>query len=142
MPLWAWGVGHIAFQGDILTITGIVLSMVIPTGVTSVIWVSIYKGNIPLTLSIILIDTILSPVIVPYFLSLLIGEKVEMDFLGIMQGLVDDCTAITGRNVTKSIFKKGYDEEVEHEIGSLFKNFPRHCRYAKRCYCRTLFKRC
>lgn len=88
MPLWAWGVGHIAFQGDILTITGIVLSMVIPTGVTSVIWVSIYKGNIPLTLSIILIDTILSPVIVPYCLSILIGEKVEMDFLGIMQGLV------------------------------------------------------
>jgi predicted Na+-dependent transporter len=88
MPLWAWGVGHIAFQGDILTITGIVLSMVIPTGVTSVIWVSIYKGNIPLTLSIILIDTILSPVIVPYCLSFLIGEKIEMDFLGIMQGLV------------------------------------------------------
>jgi predicted Na+-dependent transporter len=88
MPLWAWGVGHIVFQSDILTITGIVLSMVIPTGVTSFIWVSIYKGNIPLTLSIILIDTILSPVIVPYCLSLLIGEKIEMDFLGIMQGLV------------------------------------------------------
>lgn len=88
MPLWAWGVGHIAFQSDILTITGIVLSMVIPTGVTSFIWVSIYKGNIPLTLSIILIDTILSPVIVPYCLSFLIGEKIEMDFLGIMQGLV------------------------------------------------------
>lgn len=87
MPLWAWGVGHIAFQGDILTITGIVLSMVIPTGVTSFIWVSIYKGNIPLTLSIILIDTILSPIIVPYCLSFLIGERIEMDFLGIMQGL-------------------------------------------------------
>jgi predicted Na+-dependent transporter len=88
MPLWAWSVGHLAFQGDILTITGIVLSMVIPTGVTSVIWVSIYKGNIPLTLSIILFDTILSPVIVPFCLSFLIGEKIEMDFLGMMQGLV------------------------------------------------------
>jgi predicted Na+-dependent transporter len=87
MPLWAWSVGHIAYQSDILTITGIVLSMVIPTGVTSFIWVSIYKGNIPLTLSFILIDTILSPLIVPYCLSLLIGEKIEMDFWGIMQGL-------------------------------------------------------
>ncbi|WP_045517043.1 bile acid:sodium symporter family protein [Neobacillus niacini] len=88
MPIWAWGVGHIAFPGDIFTITGIVLGMAIPTGVTSFIWVSIYKGNIPLTLSLILIDTILSPLIVPYCLSVLIGEKIEMDFLGIMQGLV------------------------------------------------------
>lgn len=88
MPAWAWGVGHITFNEDIFTITGIVLGMAIPTGVTSFIWVSIYKGNIPLTLSIILIDTILSPLIVPYCLSFLIGEKIEMDFLGIMQGLV------------------------------------------------------
>ncbi len=88
MPIWAWGVGHITFKEDILTITGIVLGMSIPTGVASFIWVSIYKGNIPLTLSFILIDTILSPLVVPYCLSLLIGQKIEMDFFGIMQGLV------------------------------------------------------
>jgi predicted Na+-dependent transporter len=88
MPIWAWGVGHITFQDDIFTITGIVLGMAIPTGITSFIWVSIYKGNIPLTLSIILIDTLLSPLIVPYCLSLLIGEKIEMDIVGIMKGLV------------------------------------------------------
>jgi predicted Na+-dependent transporter len=88
MPIWAWGIGHITFQDDIFTITGIVLGMAIPTGITSFIWVSIYKGNIPLTLSIILIDTLLSPLIVPYCLSLLIGEKIEMDIVGIMKGLV------------------------------------------------------
>lgn len=87
MPIWAWSVGHITFNEDILTITGIVLGMSIPTGVASFIWVSIYKGNIPMTLSFILIDTILSPLIVPYCLSFLIGEKIEMDFFGIMQGL-------------------------------------------------------
>lgn len=88
MPIWAWGVGHITFPDDIFTITGIVLGMAIPTGITSFVWVSIYKGNIPLTLSIILIDTILSPLIVPYCLSFLIGEKIEMDMVGIMKGLV------------------------------------------------------
>src|SRR4051794_2848023 len=56
MPIWAWGIGHIAFSGDVYTITGLILAMVIPTGVTSFIWVSIYKGNIPLVLSLILID--------------------------------------------------------------------------------------
>src|SRR4051794_37133556 len=37
MPLWAWTVGLIAFNGDGLTITGIVLGAVIPTGITSFI---------------------------------------------------------------------------------------------------------
>jgi bile acid:Na+ symporter, BASS family len=88
MPIWAWAVGHVAFQGDVLTITGIVLGMVIPTGITSFVWVSIYKGNIPITLSVILLDTMLSPLIVPFSLSLLIGEKVEMDTMSIMTGLL------------------------------------------------------
>ncbi len=61
------------------SITGLVLGMVIPTGVTSFIWVSIYKGNSALTLAIILIDSLLSPFIVPYSLSLFVGQKVEMD---------------------------------------------------------------
>ncbi|WP_342429751.1 bile acid:sodium symporter family protein [Neobacillus sp. FSL H8-0543] len=88
MPLWAWSVGHIAFQGDVYTITGMILGMVIPTGITSFIWVSIHKGNIPMTLSLILIDTILSPLIVPFSISLLIGTKIEMDSLSIMHGLL------------------------------------------------------
>jgi predicted Na+-dependent transporter len=88
MPIWAMGVGHIVFTGDVYTITGLTLAMVIPTGVTSFIWVSIYKGNIPMTLSIILIDTLLSPIIVPYSLSLFIGQKIEMDVFSIMKGLL------------------------------------------------------
>jgi bile acid:Na+ symporter, BASS family len=88
MPIWAWGVGHVAFPGDVYTTTGLIVGMVIPTGVTSFMWVAIYKGNTPLVLAIILIDTLLSPIIVPYSLSLFIGEKIEMDFINIMKGLL------------------------------------------------------
>lgn len=88
MPIWAWGVGHIVFSDDVYTITGLILGMVIPTGITSFIWVSIYRGNIALTLSAILIDTLLSPFIVPYTLSLIVGQKVEMDLLSMMNGLL------------------------------------------------------
>jgi len=88
MPIWAWSVGHIAFNGDVFTITGLILAMTIPTGVTSFIWVSIYKGNIPMTLSIILLDTLLSPVIVPFSISLFMGQRIEMDFFSIMKGLL------------------------------------------------------
>ena len=51
-PLWAFGVGHVVYD-DPLTITGLVLALVIPTGITSLIWVSMHRGNIPLTLCII-----------------------------------------------------------------------------------------
>jgi len=59
MPLYAWGIGHIVFNGDSYTITGLILGMAIPTGITSFIWVSIHKGNAALTLAIILIDSLL-----------------------------------------------------------------------------------
>ncbi|SHN31354.1 bile acid:sodium symporter family protein [Gracilibacillus kekensis] len=88
MPLWAWLIGSITFSGDSLTIIGFVLAMIIPTGITSFIWVSINKGNIALTLSIILIDTILSPFIVPLSLSLFIGASVDLEVWAMMKGLI------------------------------------------------------
>lgn len=87
MPLWALGVGHLAFNGDSYTITGLVMAMVIPTGITSFIWASIYRGKIALTLSIILIDTLLSPLIVPFTLSLIVGQRIDIDVWGMMKGL-------------------------------------------------------
>ena len=88
MPLWAFGVGHLAFNGDALTITGIILGMVIPTGVTSFIWVSMKKGNTALTIAIILIDALIAPFIVPFSLSLLVGQQVDLDVLNMMKGLI------------------------------------------------------
>jgi predicted Na+-dependent transporter len=76
------------FHGDAFTITGLVLAVVIPTGVTSMIWVSIYNGNSILALTIILIDTLLSPFIVPYSVSLFGGGSIEMDLGSIVKGLI------------------------------------------------------
>ncbi len=87
MPLIAWATGNLFFSDDPLTVTGLILAMSIPTGISSMIWVSIYKGNIPVTLSLILLDTFLSPFLVPYSLSFLVGSKVSMDVWGLMQGL-------------------------------------------------------
>ncbi|NEW06907.1 bile acid:sodium symporter family protein [Paenibacillus sp. SYP-B3998] len=87
MPLLALGLGHVVYSNDPLTLTGLILAAAIPTGITSFVWVAIYCGNIVLTLSIILIDTLLSPFIVPYTLSVLVGTKVQMDMLVMMKGL-------------------------------------------------------
>ncbi|MBW7458574.1 bile acid:sodium symporter family protein, partial [Paenibacillus sepulcri] len=88
MPLVALGAGHLFYAQDAFTMTGFILAMAIPTGISSFVWVAIYKGNTALTLSIILIDTILSPLVVPYTLSLLVGTQVEMDTYAMMRGLL------------------------------------------------------
>ncbi len=87
MPLIALGVGNLFFRGDPYTVTGLVLSFVIPTGIISLIWVSIYKGNVALTLSIILLNTMLSPLIITYSLELLVGSNMQIDQWGMMSGL-------------------------------------------------------
>ncbi|UQZ32687.1 hypothetical protein C2I18_03400 [Paenibacillus sp. PK3_47] len=87
MPLVAFGLGNLLYHADEFTITGLVLAAVIPTGISSFIWVSIYKGNTALTLSIILIDTLLAPFVVPGVLSVLIGTHVELDIWAMMSSL-------------------------------------------------------
>jgi predicted Na+-dependent transporter len=88
MPVCAWILGHLVFPGDAFTITGLILGVVIPTGVTSLLWVTIYKGNAMLALTIVLIDTLLSPIIVPYSVAFFSGTTIEMDTMAIMKGLI------------------------------------------------------
>jgi bile acid:Na+ symporter, BASS family len=88
MPIIAWMTGHLIFKDDHLTEIGLVIGVIIPTGITSIMWVSIYKGSSVLALTIILIDTLLSPLIVPYTLTLIVDQKVEMDMLSLMYGLL------------------------------------------------------
>jgi predicted Na+-dependent transporter len=88
MPVLGWAAGVIFFPGDELTQTGLVLLFVIPTGVVSLVWVTIYRGNLALTLALILLDTLISPMIVPLSLSWIVGAKVHMEPLDIMGGLL------------------------------------------------------
>lgn len=87
MPVWAWMLGSVVFPDDSLTITGLVLGVVIPTGVTSLLWVGIYKGNSMLALTIVLLDTLLSPIIVPHSIAFFSGTSIEMDTVALMKGL-------------------------------------------------------
>ncbi|MFC5449432.1 bile acid:sodium symporter family protein [Paenibacillus aestuarii] len=88
MPAVAWLIGLVLFHDDVYLRTGFILMVVIPTGVVSFMWASIYKGNIALTLSVILIDTLLSPFLVPLTMETLMGVQVKMDVPGMMKGLI------------------------------------------------------
>lgn len=88
VPMIVCGVGHLLFLGNVNYITGMVLEFSVPTAVVSLMWVSIYNGNSPLSLSLVVIDTILAPFLIPTALKLLVGSSVQMDTAGMMKELV------------------------------------------------------
>lgn len=87
VPVTAFLVGSLIFD-DPLLVTGIVLEFIVPTGIVSLVWVNIYHGNSALTLSIILIDTLVAPFLVPFSLHVLMGSAVEISVVGMMKDLV------------------------------------------------------
>ncbi|RKL67171.1 hypothetical protein CR203_11720 [Salipaludibacillus neizhouensis] len=87
IPSLAYLSGLIFFPDDIYMIAGLVLAFTIPTGVITLMWTGIFGGNTGLTLAIVLINTILSPLLVPLTLKFLVGTQVSMDALGLMNGL-------------------------------------------------------
>lgn len=88
VPLWTWGLSNLFFYGDTWLITGFTILAIIPTAVTSLLWTSIFKGNIPLVLSIILIDTLLAPILVPFNLKLLVGQSLTIPIGELIQDLI------------------------------------------------------
>lgn len=88
MPLGVWGITSLVFHGDTALITGFVLLFSIPTAVAGYIWSSIHKGNGPLALTIILLDTLLAPILTPATVSFLMNTSVQIDSNGMFISLV------------------------------------------------------
>ena len=88
MPALSCGLGHLLFADQVDLITGMVLEFAVPTAVVGVMCVSIYKGNQPMILSLVVIDTVLAPFVIPLTLHVLIGARVKMNTMEMMQELV------------------------------------------------------
>lgn len=87
-PLLALLLGNLLFAGHPYLITGMVLEYVVPCAVVSSMWCAIAGGNSSLTLSILLIDTLSAPFILPLSLRLLVGANVSMNTGSMMRDLV------------------------------------------------------
>ncbi|MDR2717615.1 MAG: bile acid:sodium symporter [Treponema sp.] len=88
MPYCAMLAASRFLGGNTDTVTGFILLFAGPIGVSSFIWVSIFRGDKALCLTLILLDTLLAPLLVPGTVSLLMGAKVAMDMSGIAVSLV------------------------------------------------------
>jgi len=88
MPLIAMLAANVFFASNREIVTGFVLLFSGPMAVASFIWVGIFKGDKALCLTLLLLDTLLAPLVVPGTLSILMGETVEMNMGGIALSLV------------------------------------------------------
>lgn len=88
MPLLAMAAGELLFPEAPLFTTGLVLEYAIPTGVASLLWVSIGRGNTSMCLSVVLLDTLLAPFVIPLTLRVLLGSVVEMDTASMVGNLM------------------------------------------------------
>ena len=88
VPCIACGLGHLIFPDNANLIAGMVLEFSVPTAVSGLMWITVYDGNSPLSLSLVVIDTILAPFVIPVALQLLLGSKITMDVGEMMSDLI------------------------------------------------------
>ena len=88
MPLIALGLGTVLFPENPYFTIGLVLEYAVPTGVASLMWVGMNRGNTSLCLSVVLLDTLCSPVVIPATMKLLVGSVVEIDAWGMVRDML------------------------------------------------------
>lgn len=106
-PLVAYGAGTLLFGAGSPYIVGLVLFAVIPLGVSSVIWVELTGGNVPLVLSMIVIDSLISPFVVPFAIDLLFGADIHFNHLAVMKDLLIIIFIPTVLGVTVNALTRG-----------------------------------
>ena len=87
IPIAAYAMGSLFFGSNPNLVCGIVLEYSVPVAVTAFMWISMFGGNGPLALTIILTSSVISPVTIPFTLKLLLGATVSIDVPSMMQNM-------------------------------------------------------
>lgn len=87
IPIAAYAMGSLFFGSNPNLVCGIVLEYSVPVAVTAFMWISMFGGNGPLALTIILTSSVISPVTIPLTLKLLLGATVSIDVPSMMQNM-------------------------------------------------------
>lgn len=88
MPVIAFGIGTVFCPDQPLYTLGLVLIEASPAAISSLMWMVIGGGSTELCLSIVLLDTLLSPIVLPITLRLLCGSVVALDTAGMIRDLL------------------------------------------------------
>ena len=87
MPLVLWPLANLLFGFDRDILTGLALQPCVPLGISCVMWVSLFDGDVSLALATLLVGTVISPFTIPLMMRLLLGLTVHVDVLGMMRDM-------------------------------------------------------
>ena len=87
LPLVLWPVANLLFGFDQAILTGLALQPCVPLGISCVMWVSLFDGDVSLALATLLVGTLVSPVTIPLMMQVLLGATVRVDVLGMMRDM-------------------------------------------------------
>lgn len=87
-PLIVFAGASLFFPNQPEIVLGFILLSAIPIGVSSFVWCTIYEGNAPLGLTIIILDTLLAPVITPLTVRIFASSQITINVMGIMSSLL------------------------------------------------------
>ena len=87
-PIVAWIIGILFFPNHHLIRIGYLISAAIPVGITSVIWTDIVKGNMPVSLVTVTMDTIIAPVLLPLFILFVVGVTIKINYSALIIDLL------------------------------------------------------
>ncbi|MEA4865125.1 MAG: bile acid:sodium symporter family protein [Sphaerochaeta sp.] len=86
-PSLVWISMHLWFPSQPDTMLGFFLLCSVPTAVVSYVWSSIYKGEAALSLTLLIIGTVLSPLCTPLIMRILSGSGVDFNVTGMVFSL-------------------------------------------------------
>jgi predicted Na+-dependent transporter len=87
-PMTAWIVGIIFYPGDPFIRMGYLIGASIPIGVTSIIWISLAKGDLAISLVAVTLDTFIVPVVLPLFFNLVVGKTIGLNYVQMIEELM------------------------------------------------------
>ncbi|MCL2374000.1 MAG: hypothetical protein FWC65_02000 [Treponema sp.] len=88
MPTVIFLLSSLIFRGEPDIVAGYVVLYSVPAAVTAFIWVSIFKGDPALALTLILLDTLLSPIVVPATVRFFLGAGIDLDMMAMAISLI------------------------------------------------------
>ncbi|QQO09432.1 bile acid:sodium symporter family protein [Breznakiella homolactica] len=87
LPAFAFLAASLLFPGQPDIATGYILLTATPTAVASYIWTSIYYGSGAVSLTVILLDTLLAPLVTPAVVGIFADSNVNIDTRGMIISL-------------------------------------------------------
>ncbi|MTI81627.1 MAG: bile acid:sodium symporter family protein [Firmicutes bacterium] len=119
MPLIAYIIGLVFYPGpeNEFIRLGFLLGATIPVGVTSILWSQMVGGDIPLTMVTVTLDTLISPLLLPFFIVLVVGRAIHIDTINLLLGLFWMVTVPGILGMVIHDYTKGAYEKYTRSIG-------------------------